>query len=296
MNSSLVGKLLLVLLVVCCCAARPGMERVPTAGMRRMSSVRDMGVVLQSASSGLAYPVAEYDRSGFHLFYEMPDSDDPRCRLAISADGVSWTRQGLVNLSATFFAGHWHLDYSDQFAPLIASPDQIGGAWMRRAHGPSFLPNDLIAAGEPISEHAQAQSAVRNNGRWLLFLTDAGRIEMGRAVTADDPWQISAERILPASEILTWADVWHDEQSSRWFLFTVHGADAIWIYWTTDPMRWNPKHKAIVADRTNTRCLFFGRPAVVEAKDRLFLFYERRDSSEERRKIGLVTFPISSLP
>ena len=69
-------------------------------------------------------------------------------------------------------------------------------------------------------------------------------------------------------------------------------ADAIWVYWSKDLNRWDPRHKAVVFDGRNcswsSDCI--GMPTVIRAKDRLALLYDApggKSISNVRRSIGL---------
>jgi hypothetical protein len=68
--------------------------------------------------------------------------------------------------------------------------------------------------------------------------------------------------------------------------------DAIWVYWSKDPNKWNASHKAVVLDGTN--CTWakrnIGMPAVIPAEGRLAILYDAvagEKISHMRRDIGL---------
>jgi hypothetical protein len=87
--------------------------------------------------------------------------------------------------------------------------------------------------------------------------------------------------------------------NQTWFLFTNHigidhgeYTDAIWVYWSEDPNRWDPKNKAVVLDGRNcawsNKCI--GLPSVVGVGNKLALFYDAPggdSTSHMKRNIGL---------
>jgi hypothetical protein len=78
--------------------------------------------------------------------------------------------------------------------------------------------------------------------------------------------------------------LYHQESTKTWFLFTNHVGlkngleytDAVWVYWTTDLVRWNPENKAVVLDGSNCRWSkeIIGLPSVVRVGNRLAVFYD----------------------
>jgi hypothetical protein len=77
--------------------------------------------------------------------------------------------------------------------------------------------------------------------------------------------------------------------------------DAIWVYWSKDPTKWDPKRKAVVLDGQNCtrskKCV--GMPSVIPGVDRLALFYDAPggDSiSHMGRDIGLARLDLPLTP
>ena len=116
--------------------------------------------------------------------------------------------------------------------------------------------------------------------------------------------------ILPMEEQIENSSLYYEAQNGTWFLFTNHVGineagleytDAIWVYWSDDPTRWNPDHKAVVLDGENCQwskeCL--GMPSVVPSGERLNIFYDAPggDSiSHMGRDIGLAWLPLPLTP
>ncbi len=102
------------------------------------------------------------------------------------------------------------------------------------------------------------------------------------------------------SEQVENASLHFEESTGTWFLFTNHvgidetGAeytdpeytepeytepeytDAIWVYWSRDPERWDARHKAVVLD--GATCSWsprvIGLPSVLPLDGRLAVFYD----------------------
>jgi len=123
---------------------------------------------------------------------------------------------------------------------------------------------------------------------------------IARTSDLDGAWKIDSLPIVPPEEQIENSSVYYEESNRTWFLFTNHigydshgeYTDAIWVYWSKDPEKWNPDHKAIVLDGTNcrwsNRCI--GMPAVIRYQNRLALLYDapgENSYSHMRRSIGL---------
>ena len=79
------------------------------------------------------------------------------------------------------------------------------------------------------------------------------------------------------------SSLYFEQTSQTWFLFTNHVGldgfeytDAVWVYWSKDPDRWNPARKAVVLDGGNCSWSkhIIGLPSVLRVGDRLALFYD----------------------
>jgi predicted GH43/DUF377 family glycosyl hydrolase len=109
-------------------------------------------------------------------------------------------------------------------------------------------------------------------------------IGIARTRDLNGRWQVDEQPIVPPGEQVENSSMYYQETSGTWFLFTNHVGvrdgleytDAIWVYWTNDPERWDPANKAIVLDRENCRWSkeIIGLPSVVRIGERLALFYD----------------------
>lgn len=107
---------------------------------------------------------------------------------------------------------------------------------------------------------------------------------IARTRDLDGPWRIDREPILPPTEQIENSSLYHDREHRTWWLFTNHVGlrdgleytDAIWVYWTHDLDRWDPRNKAVVLDSANCRWSkhIVGLPSVIPQGRRLALFYD----------------------
>jgi len=143
---------------------------------------------------------------------------------------------------------------------------------------------------------------IRRDGEYLQFFSaatqsgDAIRRTLGIARTRDldGPWTPDLEPIVPLDEQVENSSLYYEESIDTWFLFTNHVGleiaqagdawlpttveytDAIWVYWTRDPNRWDARDKAVVLDGSN--CAWSSRvvglPSVLRIGDRLAVYYD----------------------
>ncbi len=100
----------------------------------------------------------------------------------------------------------------------------------------------------------------------------------------DGPWEVPSGPVLPQSEQIENSSLYYESATATWFLFTNHigiengleYTDAIWVYWSRDPLKWDPACKAVVLDGLNCswsrRCI--GMPSVLPCNGMLALFYD----------------------
>lgn len=145
---------------------------------------------------------------------------------------------------------------------------------------------------------------------------------LGIARTRDleGEWQPDDEPIVPLDDQIENSDLYYEPANGWWFLFTNHigilpdgeiservsgsaneFTDAIWVYWSRDPNRWNPQYKAVVLDGRNCtwakRCI--GLPGVVVHNGRLAMLYDApagESVSHMHRHIGLAWLDLPLRP
>ena len=114
---------------------------------------------------------------------------------------------------------------------------------------------------------------------------------------------------LPLEEQIENSSVYFEPSNGFWFLFTNHVGidtrgeytDAIWVYWSKDPLKWNPAHKAVVLDGSNCTWskVSIGMPSVVKVEDKLAMFYDAPGGDSighMRRHIGLAWLDLPLAP
>lgn len=224
--------------------------------------------------------------------------------------------------------GRWHMFYlgtpnatpppdrvpAFPYLTLKATAASIAGPWHKQRDVIPFW----IRPGTYYSATASPGAIIRHGGEWIQYFSasvvgrggqHAGALRtlgIARTRHLDGPWQLDPEPMLPLEEQVENSSIYHDAARGLWFLFTNHigcrrnewtgqleeYTDAVWVYWSRDPLRWNPRHKAVVLDgrncRWSTACI--GMPAVIERGGRLALLYDAPggdSTSHMRRDIGL---------
>jgi hypothetical protein len=130
-------------------------------------------------------------------------------------------------------------------------------------------------------------------------------IGIARTRNLDRSWKIDPRPIVPPAEQVENTSLYYQEETRTWFLFTNHVGvkngleytDAIWVYWTKNFERWDPRHKAVVLDGSNCGWSkeIIGLPSVIRVGNRLALFYDgyagqgipRGAASHMQRDVGL---------
>jgi hypothetical protein len=130
---------------------------------------------------------------------------------------------------------------------------------------------------------------------------------IARTRDLDGAWTVDPEPLAPGPEQIENSSVYYEPANGTWFLFTNHVGegpdpamdgkvhdytDAIWVYWSKDPNRWNPEDKAVVLDGGN--CTWakrnIGMPAVIPHEGRLAILYDAVEGDRidhMKRDIGL---------
>ena len=160
---------------------------------------------------------------------------------------------------------------------------------------------------------------IRRRGEYLQFYSAATQdprtrktrrsIALARTKNLNGPWALSAAPLLPLDEQIENTSLYYEPANRTWFLFTNHVGlrggreytDAVWVYWSKDPEKWDPRHKAVVLDTGNCKWTknVVGLPSVVRVGKRLALFYDglAEDSlSHMRRDIGLAWIDLPLQP
>ena len=225
----------------------------------------------------------------------------------------------------------WHMFYlgtpnvtpAPEFIPsapyltLKARSRSPAGPWEKQYTAVPFT----TQPGTYYSATAAPGCIVKHHGEFLMFFSPSSMapgfkrtLGIARAKDLDGPWKVSAEPILPPAEQVENSSLYYERKIETWFLFTNHiginerdeeFTDTVWVYWSQDLERWNPKNKAVVLDGRNCswskECI--GMPSVINVGKRLGVLYDAPggDSiSHMKRDLGLawldlpLTIPVNN--
>jgi hypothetical protein len=192
------------------------------------------------------------------------------------------------------------------------SPD---GPWIKQYDVTPWRPTP----GGYNSVTASPGFIIHHNGEYLQYYSAATQdpatrkvrrtIALARTKNLNGKWTLSPEPLLPLEEQVENTSLYFEPQNKTWFLFTNHVGirggqeytDAVWVYWSKDPLKWDPANKAVVLDPSNCKWTrnVIGLPSVVKSGNRLALFYDglAEDSlSHMRRDIGLAWIQLPLAP
>lgn len=282
----------------------------------------------------------------YYMHYDGAGPQGWLACLATSPDLVHWTKRGPVldlgrpgeddsasaSYGVTFFNGKdWDMFYLGT-PNTTPPPDLIPGfpyltlkARSASPSGPWHKQRDVIPfrtkPGTYYSATASPGHVIRLGDDYLMYFsasTDRPILRtLGLARTRDlnGAWMIDPQPLVPLEEQVENSSLYHEAANDTWFLFTNHVGidpaggeytDAIWVYWSKDPTRWNPEHKAVVLDGRN--CAWsrhiIGLPSVVKKGDRLALLYDgnaaekipREFQSHMARDVGLAWLDLPLVP
>lgn len=262
----------------------------PTAWLAALATSRDL---------------IHWDKKGPVLQLGAPGEDDSKS----ASYGVTY-REG--NLWHMFYLGTPNTSPAPDRVPsfpyltMKARASSPEGPWTKQPGVTPWRPT----AGGYNSVTASPGFTIRYKGEYLQYYSAATQepatrktrrtIALARTKNLDGPWTLGAEPLLPLDEQIENSSLYYEAANRTWFLFTNHigirngreYTDAVWVYWSRDPERWDPRNKAVVLDTANCRWSpnVIGLPSVVRVKNRLALLYDglAEDSlSHMRRDIGL---------
>ncbi len=272
----------------------------------------------------------------YYLHYDGAGPTGWLACLATSKDLVHWTKIGpALSLGApgeddsatatspwVFFDGKgWHMYYlgspnatpppdripSFPYLTLKAKSSNPAGPWAKQ---PGVVPF-RVKPGTYYADTASPGHVVRHGDEFLMFFSASMPRTLGIARTKDldGPWTIDPVSILPRAEQVENSSLYFEPANKTWFLFTNHigldargeYTDAVWVYWSTDLQRWDPRDKAVVLDGRNCKwsqdCI--GMPSVVRVGNRLAVLYDAPGGtsvSHMGRDIGLAWLKLPLRP
>jgi len=248
--------------------------------------VRGLGKPGEDDSKSAAYGVTYYDGKQWHMFYlGTPNVTAP------------------PNLIPGF-----------PYLTMKAKAKTPAGPWIKQKTVVPFRtkPNSYY------SITASPGQVVKNGNEYMQFFSSTTRkpgnpcvqrtLGIARTKNLDGPWTVDPEPIVPIEEQIENSTLHYEKTNKTWFLFTNHigigrgeYTDAIWVYWSKDLNKWDPKNKAVVLDGENctwsTKCI--GLPSVVRVGKRLALFYDApggKSTSHMKRNVGLAWLSLPLKP
>jgi predicted GH43/DUF377 family glycosyl hydrolase len=272
----------------------------------------------------------------YYMHYDGAGSKGWLTCLATSADAVIWKAKGpaldfglpgkkdaaSASYGVTFFdRKKWHMFYlgtpntspppdlvpSFPYLTMKADANSPEGPWTKRYDITPFSPKP----GTYYSATASPGYIVSGRNGFLMFFSASTdkpilrTIGIARTRNLDGSWKIDRRPIVPPAEQVENTSLYFQDETRTWFLFTNHVGlknnleytDAIWVYWTKDLERWDPRHKAVVLDGSNCSWSkeIIGLPSVMRVGNRLALFYDGYAgqgippgaASHMRRDVGL---------
>ncbi|WP_339740978.1 hypothetical protein [uncultured Sunxiuqinia sp.] len=242
-------------------------------------------------------PILEFGKSG-------EDDSKGACYGVTYKEGDQWHM---------FYLGTPNVSPAPDLVPsfpyltMKAKGNSPEGPWVKQ---PDVVPF-RTKPGTYYSHTASPGQVLKSGGEYLQFFSSTTEKEgnpcvqrtLGIAHTndLDASWSMDSHPMVPIEEQIENSTFYYEESIKTWFLFTNHiginesgqeFTDAIWVYWSTDLNKWNPKNKAVVLDGQNCtwskECI--GLPSVVQVGTRLALFYDApggNSISHMKRHVGL---------
>ena len=218
----------------------------------------DHGIVLKHGDphdAGGTRDVWVYAHDGrYFMHYDAAGENAWLCALAVSEDGVTWTKRGTVlelgapgspdsasaSYGTTFFDGtDWHMFYLG--TPNAESPGNVPAFPYQTLKARAAIPDGIwtkqlevmpVAAvgGTFYADTASPGAVVRNGLEYLMFFSaavhraDGIKRTLGLARTTDlnTAWTVDDQPVLPLEEQIENSSLYFEESSKLWFLFTNH--------------------------------------------------------------------------
>jgi len=266
----------------------------------------------------------------YFLFYDGAGPKGWLACLATSKDLVNWEKKGKLldfgkkgepdqaTVASPWIikeANTWHMFYlgspnaspAPDLVPMFpyltmkAKSERISGPWIKQ---PMVTPLKT-KENSFYSSTCSPGFIIKPGDDYLMYFSAADftvkrTLCIARTQNLDSEWKVDSVPIVPQDEQIENSSLYYEEANQTWFLFTNHIAldalgeytDAVWVYWSKDPEKWNPDNKAIVLDGSNCKwshkCI--GMPTVIKHHNRLALLYDapgENSVSHMRRSISL---------
>jgi predicted GH43/DUF377 family glycosyl hydrolase len=248
--------------------------------------VLDLGKAGEDDSKSASYGVTYNDGSDWHMFYLGTPNVTPPPNLIPAFPYLT------MKAKASGPAGPWVKQ--KEVVPFRTEPDTY--------YSITASPGQIIKNGD---EYLQFFSATTRKPGNLYVQRTLG---IARTKDLDGPWTVDPKPLFPIEEQIENSTLYYEKSNKTWFLFTNHigidrgeYTDAVWVYWSKDLNKWDPKNKAVVLDGQNCtwskKCI--GLPSVVPFGKRLALFYDApggASTSHMKRNIGLAWLDLPLAP
>lgn len=260
--------------------------------------------------------LVNWEKKGPVLELGAPGEDDAKS----ASYGVTYQEGGQWHM---FYLGTPHVSSPPDLIPgfpyltMKAKANGPAGPWVKQREVVPFRPK----SGTYYSDIASPGHVIKNGDEFLQFFSATTRkpgnscvqrtLGIARTKNLNGAWTIDPNPIVPIEEQVENSSLYYEQSNQTWYLFTNHigidsngdeYTDAIWVYWSRDPDKWDPADKAVVLDGQNCRwsekCI--GLPSVLRAGNRLALFYDGpggNGTSHMRRNVALawLDLPLSSV-
>ena len=298
------------------------------------SGAREASVVLHDGIYHLFYDGAEPGVGWLACLATSIDLKDWQRHGSVFSYGEAGQRDSHTATSPWFVRhdGLWHAYYVGctrtaegadcvpdiPYYTLKAEAEDLKGPWRKRydvevvTTEPNTYRSDTASPGYLFWYQGKlwtfftcAENVKRPDGR-VIHTRSLG---MAHAPHPDGPWTALEAPALPQEEQIENSSLYHEASNGWWFLFTNHvgmdetwdeWTDAIWVYWSKDPTKWDPANKAVVLDGRNCtwskQCI--GMPSAIKVGERLAVFYdapggERTDHMERDIGLAWLDLPLS---
>lgn len=254
---------------------------------KRHGPVLDFGKPGEDDAKSASYGVTFFDGKVWHMFYLGTPNVSP------APDRIPSFPYLTMKAKANSPSGPWIKQ--KEVIPFRTRPDTY--------YSITASPGQVVKCG---NEYLQFFSATtRKEGNPCVQRT----LGIARTFNLEGPWRVDPRPIVPIEEQIENSSLYYQKSDKNWFLFTNHigidkheYTDAIWVYWSKDLNRWDPKHKAVVLDGENCqwsqKCI--GLPSVVVKGSRLAIFYDApggNSTSHMKRNVGVAWLDLPlSLP
>jgi hypothetical protein len=228
---------------------------------QKTGALLELGASGSDDSASASYGTVYFDGSTYQMFYLGTPHTTPAPYLIPALPYVT------MKAKSSSPAGPFVKEYS--VIPFSVTPGTYYSA--------TASPGQIVKQGDT---YLQFFSAAMTLG------SDIERsIGIARTTDLDGTWQPDSEPVVPPDEQVENTSLYYQVLTQTWFMFVNHVGinadrveytDAVWVYWTQDINNWNPTHKAVVLDGTNSTWshMIVGLPSVVPFGGRLAIFYD----------------------